>query len=373
MTGSRRSRISSSPWRLVAASGLCALAVVAPGAHAVAAPADGNATFSVSPANPDPADPLTRAYFRPVVMPGASVDEAVTVADTGDTPVDLLVYPVDGVTGTTSGTVYANRADPRVRAGVWLTSSVSSVSIAPHQRRLVGFRVAVPSTAGPGDHVAGIAFEDAHPTRAAGQSVTEVIREVIGVQLRVPGPGQFHLHIDRAMFAVPPATPAVAVIVRLGNDGNRLGQAHLAIDLRGPDGYRYTLNRQLDTILPDDTIDYPVVWPQRLASGFYTVAVTEGGPGGATFTTATSLGATTGARAVAPTASRAGSGHGVLPSSPHGGRGGFPVLALTIGCALLLLLGLAPSARRDLRRRRAAGGSEGARAAPPPTTEVPVG
>lgn len=145
----------------------------------------------MGPANPDPNDLLSRSYFRPVLTPGSSITETVTVSNTGDVPVDLYVYPVDGLTGTTSGTVYANRADPRQKAGTWLTATVSSLTVPADHVQEVPCRIDVPATAAPGDHVAGIAFENAHPTHASGFSVTEVIREVIGVQVRVPGPGQF--------------------------------------------------------------------------------------------------------------------------------------------------------------------------------------
>ena len=113
----------------------------------------------MGPANPDPNDLLSRSYFRPVLTPGSSITETVTVSNTGDVPVDLYVYPVDGLTGTTSGTVYANRADPRQKAGTWLTATVSSLTVPADHVQEVPCRIDVPATAAPGDHVAGIACD----------------------------------------------------------------------------------------------------------------------------------------------------------------------------------------------------------------------
>ena len=166
------------PVRIIAAvvSALVALIPAAPAGAAAPTGAAGPTTFSVSPAYPSPTDPLSRSYFRPVVSAGSSVVESVAVVDTGERPVQLLVYPVDGLTATTSGTVYADRSDPRTRAGTWVTAAQSSLTVLPHHQVLVSFRVDVPADATPGDHVAGIAFEDANPTTSAGLSITEVIR-----------------------------------------------------------------------------------------------------------------------------------------------------------------------------------------------------
>ena len=155
MTGSLRSRRTPlAPLAVLIV--LVAPATLGPAGGAAASPAPAaHGTFSVRPASTDPNDPLTRAYFRPVLGPGASLDEGVVLTNPSDTPVNLYVYPVDGVTGATSGTVYADRADPHVRAGAWLAASVPSITLAAHAEQTVPFTIHVPADATPGDHVAG--------------------------------------------------------------------------------------------------------------------------------------------------------------------------------------------------------------------------
>jgi hypothetical protein len=342
--------------RTVAGAGLVSLALTAAPHLPRSAATTSSPAFSASPATYDPSDPITRSYFRPVAAPGSTLGEGVVVTNNGDTPLDLYVYPVDGLTGATSGTVYADRADPRQKAGLWLTSGVSDLTVQPHARQLVLFRIDVPANATPGDHVAGIAFEDAHPTTGGGMAVTEVIREVIGVQVRVPGPGAFHLHIDGLRFAVPPATPAASVVLQLGDDGNRLGQPLLHVTLHGPAGFTDTLTRQLDTLLPGDTIDYPIAWPRPLPAGAYTITVSQVGVAGATLTGSAQLTtaqpglpATTVAptgRAAAPAASPAPAAHAAPASTPW-----WLVFVLVGGGALLaglvfVLVGLVRRSRR---------------------------
>jgi Bacterial protein of unknown function (DUF916) len=355
--------------RLAAACALSFVALV--GRAWPAAGASQGPTFSVGPANPDPNDPLSRSYFRPELAPGSSTTETVDVSNTGDAPVDLLVYPVDGLTGTTSGTVYANRADPRQKAGTWLTASVSSLTVPPHQVQTVPFRIDVPPTATPGDHVAGIAFENAHPTRASGFSVTEVIREVIGVQVRVPGPGQFQLHIDSLGFAVPPAVPVASVIVRLGNSGNRLGQPLILVTLHGPNNYVKSVKRQLDTVLPGDTISYPLAWPTALPAGAYTITVIGGGTPPVVLTgTGTLSTPQAGLPHTAPPATVGNSGNpapgtGSAPGTSHQAKHSSSSWLIVLIIAILAVAALV-AGFLVIRRRRRPDEDDGEEGPPPP-------
>jgi hypothetical protein len=256
--------------------GVAAASVLA-GAHAFAALGGG---FGVRPAHFDPADPATRAYFKPTIPAGGSFTDQVIVTNSGDASVDLLVSAVDGLTGQTSGAVYANRDQHTVKAARWVTPQVARLVVAPHAETPVGFTVRVPAGAPPGDHLAGIAFQDAHPHGSGARfGVTEVIREVVGVLVRVPGAAQFHLNVDRVDFTHLAGAETGALRIRIGDDGARLGKAGLRVSLAGPGGYRRTVHARLDTILPGDTIRYPLPWPDTLKPGDYTVSiVASGGP-----------------------------------------------------------------------------------------------
>jgi hypothetical protein len=260
-----------------ASRGLRALAVGVALAGGLVGPAAGAAPlggFTIRPAHFDAADPATRAYFKPVVAAGGAFSDQVIVGNTGDAPIDLLVYPVDGLTAVTSGAVYANRERPAVKAARWVRVAVATLSVAPHTETAVGFTVQVPPGAAAGDHLAGIAFEDAHPQESGSRfSVTEVIRGVMGVQVQVPGPGKFHVHVDGVDLTPRAGVGTGAAVVRVGNDGSRLGKPQLCVSLSGPHGYRRAVRAQLDTILPGDTIPFPLSWPDTLERGDYGVSV----------------------------------------------------------------------------------------------------
>jgi hypothetical protein len=170
--------------------------------------------------------------------------------------------------------VYANRDQPKLKAARWVQVTVPTLSLPPHATTAVGFTVQVPAGAPAGDHLVGIAFEDAHRQHSGAHfSVTEVIREVVGVQVRVPGPGRFHVHVDGVDLRRLAGVGTGAVIVHVGDDGLRLGKPRLCVSLVGPHGYRHAVSAHLDTILPGDTIPYPLPWPDTLTVGDYTVRI----------------------------------------------------------------------------------------------------
>jgi hypothetical protein len=266
--------------------------------HADAFAAGPSGGFSVRPAHVDPADPATRSYFKAVIAPGQSYVDQVLVGNTSDTPIDLVVSPVDGLTGATSGAVYANRQDPVAKTGAWVLPNVATLRVGPHSETAVGFGVRVPADATPGDHLAGIAFEDAKP-HTSGQrfSVTEIIRAVIGVLIQVPGSAQFRPDITTVELAPLPGVGTSAVMIGLSNNGSKLGKPGLAVSIDGPAAYHRSMSRQLDTLLPGDTIPFPFAWPDTLQAGDYNIVVTViGGVDPVVFRTRVHLGTTLPAR-----------------------------------------------------------------------------
>jgi hypothetical protein len=272
-----------------------------------------DAGIGLKPAHSNAADPATLAYFKPTVKPGTAFSDAVIVTNTGKAPVDLLVSGVDGLTAQTSGAVYANREDAVIEAGAWVRPAAPTLTVPALGTASMGFTVHVPADAAPGDHLAGVAFEDAHPT-TAGQTfaVTAVVRSVMGIQIQVPGPASFELGLDGSTLEDLPGLGRAAVMVKLTNHGGKLGKPALSVTLSGPHSYAKTVDRQLDTILPGDSITYPLVWPDRLEAGDYTVAVRDGPPGaslsrkdpthlGTTVAGATETAAPPAAAVVAPT------------------------------------------------------------------------
>jgi hypothetical protein len=251
---------------------LCGIiALIAAVAAPAAAQAAGALTFSVRPGHYDPADPATRAYFKRQVTSGQSFADDVIVNNGGSAPLALLVYPVDGLTGQTSGAVYANRGRRRRRAGAWIRTSVSRIVVPPHAQATVRFVGVVPVGTSPGDHLAGIAFQNAHITTSRGSfRVREILREVVGVLIRVPGPARARLRLGSMSLRTLPGTHLGSVVVGIADVGRLLCKPNLSVTIASP-GRRLRLTRRLDTILPGDRIAYPLILRHALKPSTYLI------------------------------------------------------------------------------------------------------
>lgn len=263
-------------------SALCAVGAIAAPAAARGASIGG---FSVRPAEFNPAVPATRAYFKLDLAPGKTLTREAVVTNSAETALTLRIDAVDGLTGVTSGAVYANRQDPRRGAATWVRPGVATLTIPAHSSHRIAFTVQVPTGARPGDHLAGLAFQNAHAHRSSGSvAITEIVRAVVGVEIRVPGSAAPAMRVAGVSLRALPGTEFPSVVVGLTDVGGLLCQPKLRVALSGAGGTR-TVVRQLDTLLPGNRIPYPLPWPTALTAGRYTARVTTthcGAP--ATFT-----------------------------------------------------------------------------------------
>jgi hypothetical protein len=255
----------------------------------------------------------------------------VIVSNTAAKPVTLRVYPVDGLTGATSGVVYGNRQDQLQGAGQWVKPASSQVTVPAHSQITVAFDVKVPGSAGSGQHLAGLALEDIHSGKSSGRfSVTEVLRTVVGIEVAVPGASRSRVSLHSFSIAPIEGTTTPSVVVGLTNAGTTLCKPSLAVSLNGPGGVQHA-TRQLDTVLPGDSIPYPFVWPHSLAAGNYVASITATGCGPrVTLRGRASLGAKLVRSTVPPGDVRPSSGGSTVPWWPIAlvGFGGIVVGAL---------------------------------------------
>jgi hypothetical protein len=273
-------------------------------------------SVGLRPANPDHADPANGSYFTPKMRPGGVTTEQVIVTNDSEGRIDVIISAVDGLTGQTSGAVYGNRQDRLKHAGSWVTPARGQLSLPAHGEVKVGFTIRVPRNAAVGDHLAGLAVEDAHPAASGGKfSITQVLRTVIGINIQVPGKATFHPALSTLGIEKLAGPNVAAIKVGMSNDGQAVGKPKLTIALVGPAGYRVTLSRDLDTLLPGDPINYPFTWRDTLAKGQYKVTATlTGGGAEATMSRTVQVGdELKGASTLTEPAAAAGKGGGGLP------------------------------------------------------------
>ena len=96
---------------------------------------------------------------------------------------------------------------------------------------------------------------------------------MVGIDIEVPGTANPHIHLGGLALGALPGLHYATLTIHIGDDGRKLVKPLLNVTLDGPSKYHRTIVRKLDTILPDDTIAYPFVWPDDLAAGDYHVTV----------------------------------------------------------------------------------------------------
>ena len=322
-------------WVLALAAALAA----ASGVFAGAAEAAGLGGFSVRPAHFDPNNPATRAYFIESARPGQTVHDAVVVTNTGTATIQLKVYGADGLTGVTSGAVYSNAQVRLRKAGRWVTAGENLVTLGAGKSTTIPFAVAVPAGTTPGDHLAGIALQNAHPQRTPGKfSITEVLRTVVGILVEVPGPAHAQATVSGISLQALAGTKVPAAVVELGNSGLKLCKPILAVTLTGAKGLQ-SQTQHLDTVLPGDTIPYPLAWPHALQAGTYPASATVSGCGATvTFRTVAHLGGELAGTKANPNAIGIKTGSGSSSSGVFAAAGAGILLLALLGLFFFLVL-----------------------------------
>lgn len=255
------------------------LALLVPAASAAAAKP---ATFALQP--------ITAAghasYFVLAAQPGQTLTRRLRVVNTGGRRGTVLLYPVDGTTGQTSGAVYLDRSAPRRDVGRWLRVSSPHVTLDPGQSRTVSFDVAVPRRVAGGQHLGGLVAENAGRQRTApvkrGRGSFRInLRALTIAAVQVTLPGQ--LKPDLIPDSAKPGGTAgyQALLLGIRNDGNALvkGSGSVAISTRAG-GRVSAATFALDTFVPRTRINYPVpIRGKALAQGRYSALVTIRYPG----------------------------------------------------------------------------------------------
>jgi Bacterial protein of unknown function (DUF916) len=175
-------------------------------------------TVSVHPASGVPA-----SYFMLNARPGARACAGwLQIANPTSRELTVRLDPVNGLTASTLGSLYASPARADQGSTRWLAVSTRSVSVPPQSTRSVEVAVIAPRSATPGDYLSGIAVETAgtaQTTRAAhGLEIGEAYRYVVGVETKLPGLRRPHIRFTGAQVVRYPST--VIFLLSATNDGN---------------------------------------------------------------------------------------------------------------------------------------------------------
>lgn len=136
-----------------------------------------------------PADPA-ESWVRTQVPPGGSSRGEAVVINLSDETQPVRISAADAIT-TDAGafTLAADTATPS-GVGAWTVPDVTALTLAPGERRLVGFTLRVPEGVLPGDYAGGLIVQSDRPARrVGGEGVAITVVERVGMRIyqRVPG------------------------------------------------------------------------------------------------------------------------------------------------------------------------------------------
>jgi len=191
----------------------------------------------------------SRTSYSYTINPGATVADALVVANRGATELDLGVYAADGYT-TESGQFDLLVGDKKSSSiGAWVHSDQDRITVAPGATVEVPFTVTVPENASPGDYAGGIVTSLAQPDAAQGITVDR--RLGVRIALRVagdlrPGLAVEDLHVGWNGGLNPFAGGDATVTYTLRNTGNAVLSARQTAGIGGPFGWFPTAAGKVD-------------------------------------------------------------------------------------------------------------------------------
>jgi len=178
------------------AAGAAAFALATPGPALAAvrddpAPATGNGSWSVGPANRSGA-PAARPFFAIEAPPGAAVRDTVHIANLTTRPITFQVYAADAYnTPRDAGFALRGLTEPRQDVGAWIRLPAGRLTVPARSARDLPLELTVPVNATPGEHIGGIvALNTAIESVQDSAGARIGLRRAVGarVYLRVPGP-----------------------------------------------------------------------------------------------------------------------------------------------------------------------------------------
>ncbi|GAA2367464.1 WxL protein peptidoglycan domain-containing protein [Dactylosporangium salmoneum] len=271
-----------------ACAGLILLALLpAPASAAPVVPArlDDSVSWGVTPAVNTFGS--GRAHFDYTLDAGASLSDAMVVANHSAKAITLRVYASDAFTTHNGGIDLLPTGAKSTDVGIWVKAESDSVTLQPGQSATVPFTLSVPTNATPGDHSGGLVTTLVDEAGANGVRVEHRLGSRVYVRVN----GALHpaltvadIHADYSGTINPAGTGSVRVSYTVRNTGNVRLSAGQSVTVEGPFGLlsRDAAVANLPEILPGNALTNTVtvtgVWPAtRMTAQIKLTPVASGG------------------------------------------------------------------------------------------------
>ncbi len=163
------------------------------------------------------------SYFTVAAQPGQEATAgSLAIENLTDHAVVVQLSPVNALTMSTLGSAYQTAGGELSGAARWLQLSAGSLPLAPEATGSIEVSVSVPSSASPGDYLAGISVlstDQAGPAPGGGTAqLAQEDRYAVGVETQLPGARHPHLGFSGASVERDPSALVFNLLAH--NDGN---------------------------------------------------------------------------------------------------------------------------------------------------------
>jgi len=253
-------------------------------------------TWSVEPA---PAADGPRGTFEYSVGPGTQISDSIVVTNRGETTAEFLIYATDAINELETGSFgLLKRDETPTDVGSWITTSESTLTLAPGTQGTIPFDLVIPSDATPGDHVAGIVAAVLTEGTENGSAITLEQRVGARVYLQVSGLRSASVEVSGLTSgfgaALNPFAPGdVNVTYTVTNTGNVRLDVNQSLAVTGPFGIPLAevTPKALSDLLPRQSVrvttNVPAIVAAILAISSVTLVPGAIGSAGDTATTET--------------------------------------------------------------------------------------
>ncbi len=241
-----------------------------------AQPSAGHPNFALQPATYNPAVRATKSYFILDAKAGATLSESVRVTNAGTAIGSVSIYPVSATTAQTSGIAYLSKSDPLRDVASWIKLDKQQLTLAPGQSQIVSFKLAIPASTHPGQHIGAITAENLTLQHSPGKGSLNINIQnisVMAVQVTIPGPALEQMNVTG--INAGGSNGYQSLLVSMANTGNQMISPNGNLSVKDSQGrFLQVLPLKLNLILPDTRINYPVYMrKQALSAGDYQVSL----------------------------------------------------------------------------------------------------
>jgi hypothetical protein len=219
-----------------------------------------------------------RAYFIYNSFPTALIRDSVSVKNIGSASGTIDLFPVDAITSQSSGTAFTDPHHPQHDVGAWIRLSRQQITLNPGQSQDIPFSLNVPNHVRPGQHGGGILAEVPMQARSSTSASTRTAfqfqsENILGVLINLTGTIMEKLNVTGITYDTE--NTYQRVLIKLNNTGTQLLHPYGNLQVLDTTGQLLQNEPlQLDTFLPQNSINYPVyIHHDILDPGTYTASV----------------------------------------------------------------------------------------------------